>query len=358
MVEDDRVQLPTRTVEVVESPPERQQTRRRNDPFSRPRDPFGDMDRLFDRRSRRQPRERPAPRLFLEAEVEPKRPVVGQQVVYRLYLYFDVNVRNASPSQLPDFKGFWTRVIPQPERTTQERTTRDGREIYRAILLERALFPRRSGQLEIEPVEATMTALVSDSSPFGSLMPRMRDIESTSNGVTVDVQPLPDPKPEGFDGLVGQLELDVDVDRRELEVGEAATLTLTLSGRGHLQSMPAPQFGEIEGLQVMPPQQQSEEKLRGEQVEGRRVWKWVIVPKRPGEHAMPGLEIPFYDPRRRQYRLASTESVELSVSGASRVADGTQEVKLHPVRGNDLPSTSGGSLFAGGLRHWLVAAPA
>ncbi|MEO1088265.1 MAG: BatD family protein, partial [Acidobacteriota bacterium] len=178
------------------------------------------------------------------------------------------------------------------------------------------------------------------------------------NGVTVDVRPLPDPKPEGFDGLVGQLKLDLDIDRRELEVGEAATLTLTLSGRGHLQSMPAPDLGDIEGLQVMAPQQQSEEKLRGEQVEGRRVWKWVMVPKRPGEHVVPGLDIPFYDPRRGQYRTASTESVQLSVRGASRVADGSQEVKLHPVRGSDLPPTSGGSLFAGAQRHWLVAAPA
>ncbi|MEM1181000.1 MAG: BatD family protein, partial [Acidobacteriota bacterium] len=356
VIDGDRLTLSERTVEVVESPPERAASRR-SDRFSRGRDPFRDFDRLFDRNRRRQPRERPAPRLFLEAEVEPKRPVVGQQVVYRLYLYFDVNVRNATPSELPSFKGFWTRVIPQPERTTQERTVRDGREIYRAILLERALFPRRAGTLEIEPVEATMTALVSDSSPFGSLMPRMRDIESTSNGVTVDVQPLPDPAPDGFDGLVGQLKVSLDIDRRELEVGEAATLSLELSGRGHLQSVPAPELGDIEGFQVMPPQQQSEENLRGDLVEGRRLWKWVLVPKRPGVHVVPGIDLPFYDPRRREYRVASTESVELTVRGASRVVDGAQDVKLHPVRSTVLPSPSSGSFFSSAWRNGLVALP-
>ena len=357
VIDGQRFALPERSVEVVENPPERPSDRGRRSRSAR-RDPFfDDFDRLFDRRRRPQ-RERPAPRLFLEAEVEPRRPVVGQQVVYRLYLYFDVNVRNATPAKLPDFKGFWTRVVPQPERTRQERQVRDGREIYRAVLLERALFARRPGKLEIEPVTATMTALISDSSPFGSLMPRMSDIESTSNGVTVDVQPLPEPRPEGFDGLVGDLDLSLDVDRRELEVGEAATITVKLEGSGHLQSMPPPDLGEIEGLQVMPPQQQSEETLDGDRVEGRRVWQWVLVPKRPGEHQVPAIEIPFYDPLRKRYRVASADALTLQVSGTSRVADGSQDVSLHPVRTAIVPPASSSSGFGGGLRHLMVVLPA
>lgn len=357
-IDGDLFELPERALEVVENPPERSSSRDPRGRLSR-RDPFfDDFDRLFDRRRRAQ-RERPAPRLFLEAEVEPKSPVVGQQVVYRLYLFFDVNVRNATPAKLPDFKGFWARVIPQPERTRQERQVRDGREIYRAVLLERALFPRRAGKLEIEPVTATMTALVSDSSPFGSLMPRMSDIESTSNGVTVDVRPLPEPWPEQFEGLVGELDLSLEVDRRELEVGQAATVTVTLEGRGHLQSMSPPDLGQIEGVQVMPPQQESTETLDGDRVEGRRVWKWVLVPKRPGEHRVPAIEIPYYDPRRKGFRVASAEGLTLDVRGTSRVADGSQDVSLHPVRTAVVPPPSSSVPLLGGVSgHLLVVLPA
>ncbi|MEM6796967.1 MAG: BatD family protein, partial [Acidobacteriota bacterium] len=322
------------------------------------RDPFRrDADRPFERQRRRQKRH--PPRLYLEAEASPLNPTVGQQVTYTLYVYYDVNVRNATPGKLPDFKGFWSLVIPQPERTRQERLVRDGREIYRAVLFERALFPRRSGRLEIEPVEQTLTALIPDPSPFGSLMPKMRELKSTSNPVTIDVRPLPEPQPEGFAGLVGRMRLQLEADRAELEVGEAVTLTLRLAGEGHFQGAQAPTLGEIPGFQIMPPQELSNEFLDGTTVRGEREFSYVLLPRRPGSFEIPALEIPYFDPKAGEYRVASAPSVPLEVAGSSSlVATGSREVTLHTVRTANLPvARRARDQIKNALRHALVLIP-
>ncbi len=350
--------LADQALQVVENPPPRAPRRRSADPFSR--DPIDSLlDSTFPRQRPRRQRQAPPPEIFLEAEIQPKRPLVGQQALYTLYLYTDVNVRSVTPTELPDFKGFWAKPIPQPEDTRPERVIRDGREIGRVVLLERALFPRREGRLEIEPVQATMTALIRDSSVFGSLLPRMGEIDRTSNTLTVDVQPLPDP-PEAFSGVVGRVDLKASLEPRILEIGDAATLTLTLEGEGHLQGAQAPVIPELEGLQIFPPQHQSEESLKGHRVHGKRIWSYVLVPQRPGTIELSTISLTYFDPRRRQFNTTAVEGLGLQIKGSTRATQQSgQEVQLHSIRTALLPSVSGNSLLGLGKswRHGLILLP-
>lgn len=364
----DRVfELPERRVEVLEqAPPGRRRgggdpfdSLFRNDPFFQQR---GDrLDSLIERQRRRREEARrqadEAPEIFLRAEVEPGNPYVGEQTLYTLYLFTEVDVRSISPDELPDFKGFWSRNIPQPDRIQPELVRHGGERIYRFVLLQRALFPRRAGSFELPPVEASMEALVRDRRPFGSLLPRARQIVRESNPVTVEVRELP-PAPPGYEGAVGRLDLTAELTPRELEVGEAATLNLTLSGRGHLQGIAAPVLPEIPGLRPFPPQQRSEETLRGREVAGRRSWSYVLVPERPGDYRLPPIEIPYFDPRGGRYRTAATEELTLEVHGSTRVAhEAGQTVELHPIRTAALPAVAGSGVDGARALPWLFAVP-
>lgn len=349
------VELPPANARAVEDPPERARNRRGgNDPFDRrlSRDPF---DSIFGSplERRRRPRAREPiepPRVFLEAEISPRRPYVGQQALYTLYLYTDVTVRSVTPTRLPDFKGFWTQVIPQPQDPDPEWVVRDNREIGRVILLQRALFPRRAGQLEIEPIEATMTAMVRDASSFGNFFPQLRETQRDSNPVTVDVRPLPEGAPDGFRDAVGRIEIAATLEPARLEAGEAATLTLELTGEGHLQGLLEPSLPEIADVEVFPPQQQSEESLRGTRVRGKRVWSYVVVPRRPGTVDIDPIRVPYFDPRAGEYRVASTDALQLEVTGNTKIARGSgSDVELHGIRTGSLPSPS---LAGGGDRLW------
>ncbi len=359
---DGRVlELAERRVEVLaEAPPERRD-RRAADPrlLVRSRSPsanhpsyLGPADEPRTRR-RRPARRSVVPQVFLRAEAVPASPWVGEQVLYTLYLYTEADVGSIRPEELPDFKGFWSRTIPQsgliPEPV-------DG-DLYRVVLLEQALFPRRGGRFEIPPVAATMEARVRDPGITGSLMPRTHELSRVSNPVAVEVRELP-PAPAGFRGAVGRIDLAAELAPRELEAGEAATLTVTVRGRGHLQGIPAPELPALAGVEVFPPQQQGDETLTGKEVSGLRAWSYVLVPERPGEWRLPAIEVTYFDPREERYRVARGPELELVARGSTRRAkEGGRAVDLHPIRTAALPAVAGDGVDWARLRPWLFAIP-
>ncbi len=356
-LESRDVELPERRLEVLEAAPADRRRAASNGPSLDPRGASdgrfrGDAD-LFNPRRRRRPRPVAAPRVYLSAEIEPADPYVGEQVLYTLHLFTQVDVRSVNPQELPDFKGFWSRVVPQPDQLRPKMIYRDGERIGKVVLLQRALFPRRGGSFEIEPVEARLAALMPDSSPFGSLLPRTRDIVRTSNSVTVEVRPLP-PPPPGFQGAVGQLELTAELIPGEIEVGEAATLALTLAGRGHFQGLPPPLLPEMPGVRIFPPQQQGTETVHSQRVSGERTWSFVLVPERPGRWQLPAIRLPYFDPRQGRYQVAAAALPALTVTGSASLAqrDG-QTVELHPIRTAALPAARRAGR-RGARLGWLV----
>ena len=353
-IEGQPIDMGERGVDVIREPPRR---RRAEDPFDRlfSREPFSEVrsGRGYHRSSRR-PAE--VPQIFLHAEARPPEPYVGQQTLYTLNLYTQVDIHSVNPDGFPDFKGFWARVIPQPDQKP-EMVRFEGERFGRVVLIQRALFPRRAGTLEIEPIAARMVARVTESGPLGSLLPKNREIVRQSNAVTIRVRELP-PPPPGFQGAVGDVSLAADLAPPELAVGEAATLKLELSGTGHLQGIQAPQIPEIPGIEVFPPQQQSEEELRGKSVVGSRVWSFVLIPQRPGEWALPPIEIPYFEPRGERYQVASSPALTLKVEAAASDAPAAGPVpELHPIRTAALPAPGGAGGFSKAVVPWLFGLP-
>lgn len=334
------LELSPATIQVVENPPPRPR-RRSNDPFDRlfRNDPFFQRDPaedFFEQRRRRQQPSR-APQLYLEGVVDDSKPWLGQQLVYTLYLYTDVDVRSVSPTKLPDFKGFWAEVLPLPENNAPEILERDGRRMGRLPLLQRALFPRQSGRLEIGAVEAAMTVLTGDG--FFGLSPTQSQITRQSNKVIVEARPLPAGAPADFRNVVGQVELEAKLEPRSLEVGQAATLELRLTGRGHLQGVAAPEIPAIPGLQVFPPQQSGGDTIKKNTIVGNRVWSYVLVPDRAGRISLPALEIPYFDPAAGRFAKTATAPLELEVKGSTQAIRPSGGVAaLHPIRPNALPA--------------------
>lgn len=294
------------------------------------------------------------PRIFLRAEVTPRHPFVGEQIIYTLNLYTQVSIHSVTPEDFPEFKGFWAQVIPQPDQLRPKMVSYEGERFGRVVLLERALFPRRAGTFELDAVSARMVARLPDSGPFGAARPRNREIVRRSNPVKIDVRELPDPPPE-WTGAVGQMLLSATLEPAEVAVGEAATLTLRLEGKGHLQGIPAPAIPELAGIEVFPPQQQSGDELKGKRVHGWRTWSYVLTPQRLGEWRIEPIELSFFDPAARKFRVATTEPLELTVTARKRTTD-VEEAEIHPIRTAVLPAV-GGEVSPQDLLPWLFALP-
>ncbi len=361
-VHSGRLHLGTRAIPLPEdrlavvAPAPAEQRESRRDPRA-PQDVFpGDsFDSGFTPPRRRRLRPVAPPRIYLSAEVDPAEPYVGEQVLYTLYLFIQTDVHSVYPEELPAFRGFWSRVVPQPDQLRPKMIFRDGERIGRVVLLQRALFARRAGRIEIEPAKARLAAMMPDPGPGGSPLPRSREILRSSDTVTVDVRELP-PPPAGFQGAVGQITISAELDPRSLEVGDAATLSLTLAGHGHFQGLPPPLLGELDGIRVFPPQQQSSESVERKQVSGERSWSFVLVPERPGKWQLPPIEVPYFDPAQERYRTASATLLELAVKRSTRLAQrNDRTVELHPIRTAALPAPGAGGWSGAG--PWLFVLP-
>lgn len=273
------------------------------------RSPFDDLDEMMDPFSRRRGRRSqpaPQPKVFLRAEATPRDPYVGQQVLYTLYLFTQADVAAIEPAEMPDFNGLWVHELPESNQRSTVLTDVGDERYGRAVMLRKALFPLRDGEIEIGPMSARMAIKVPASSFYGPLLDRVEQIQRTSNKVTLDVRPLP-PAPAGYDGAVGQLELAVDLQPAELKVGEAASLEVRLEGEGHIQGLEAPELAELDGLRRFPPEQSGGSTITGHRVRGERSWTYVLVPDTEGRWELGPIDYPYFDPVAGEYKVATSE---------------------------------------------------
>ncbi len=315
------------------------------------RSPFAELDEMWDpfgRRRAREPLPPFKPNIFMRAEVSPRSPFVGQQVLYTLYLFTQADVAAIDPVEMPDFAGAWSQEVPQPEPRKVTMTKVQDVDYGRVILLRKALFPLRDGRLEIEPVRARLVIKVPERSWLGPLLDRTEQIERTSNKLAVEVKPLPE-APEGFQGAVGQLELASHLEPAELEVGQAATLTVSLAGEGHIQGLPAPALPELDSVRRFPPEQSGRDKIVGTKVRGERSWTYVLVPDQPGEWELPEIRYPYFDPAAGEFKEAVAEAVKLrslpdpetlAASAPTPATEEATEAGADLVAGSGLPRPS------------------
>ena len=251
------------------------------------------------------------PDVFLRADVRPLKPVVGQQVLYTVYLYTLADVSALSPTAVPDFQGFWVRDIPQPTKLPTDIVEVEGKRYARVVVLQRALFPLRNGRHQLQATEVDLLVRTVQRRLFGPPVSDSEQLHLRTPVMPLDVQPLP-PSPPGFTGAVGKMSLAATMDPPELRLGEAATMTVTLSGEGNLQGLPEPPMPKIEGLKVLPPEKAEEDKISGTTIRGSRTWSYPVVPERAGTYRLEVPGIPYFNPAAKKYEVAKVEPVRLT----------------------------------------------
>jgi hypothetical protein len=359
-IQDKQMSLPDREIRVQKEPTQEAQPRRSRDDDDPFKQFFGQMP---------VPRWRPAPEspddpaVFLRAELQPPQPVVGQQVLYTIYLFTREDIANIAPTGLPSFKGFWVQDIPIPQHPPMEMVELNGRRYGRVPLIQKALFPLRAGGFPIEGATLDLTVEHYDRSFFfGPAVARPETVRLRTDGQILNVQPLP-PAPPGFTGAVGQLALNVRLEPRQLRLGEAATLTVQLGGTGNFQGLPEPQVTAPAGLTLYPPQQEGRDEIAGTTVRGRRSWSYVVVPGRTGSYRLEAPRVPYFDPIAHEFRTATAAPLELTalprpkVGPVTRVGGmGGEPHPVHAVAAIDAGNPSGRRWVR--LMPWVVALPA
>jgi hypothetical protein len=188
--------------------------------------------------------------VFVMADTPKKNIYLGEGIVVRYYLYRKVDVNSIDIKKYPKLNGFLKRFLQEPERP--ERVTVDGNLYVRTQIYAAKLFPEKTGELKIDPLQLSATYSSSNiNDPFGAFGMN-RDFKTrtlTSEAIKVEVRPLPEPVPPHFTGLVGAHEFQVQFGQTKLIVNEPLEVKLTITGVGALENLEAPDLIKHPGLE-------------------------------------------------------------------------------------------------------------
>jgi hypothetical protein len=266
-----------------------------------------------------EPAEQP-PRAELRAD--PPTAVLHQQVLLQVEVTHPVWAR---PSwEPPAFEGFWAERLPslggpldRDAAGTAIRTT-----VYR-----RALFPTRTGRLEIPASRIR----------YRDSEQEMHELEVPSGHVRVS--PLPEAgRLDGFSEVVGQPAVQTYLSQTEIGEGRNLRLVVDYFGSANVWDAAAPALERAlgSGVEIFaePPRLTLGEK--GGRLSARRTFRYDLVPRRRGDFEIPAFELAYFDPTSGAYRLARSEPIPFRVvhrpRGAASFPTGGSRAARSPVQ--------------------------
>src|SRR6266700_1451782 len=295
--------------------------------------------------------------VFAELIVPKKIAFVGEMVPVQVRLGYDprTHPQLTEPPEITG-QGFTAQKLQQSSENLE---TINGRT-YNIVTFKSAIAAVHSGKLEIGPVKAKAQVVVprrlssprsrspfdsfdlddpfSDpffSNPFGQFGER-REVEISSEPVTLDVKALPQNAPPSFSGAIGNFTMTTEAKPKSVQVGDPITVTSTISGRGNFDRVNAPVVEDEHGWHKYPPS--SKFKQDDEVgISGAKSFETVFSPNEK-KQTVPVLAFSYFDPAKEQYVGLRSESIAITVQGG---AAATQNVAAsQPASASPAPAVA------------------
>lgn len=267
--------------------------------------------------------------VFLEATPNKRKAYLGEQILLTYRIYYTIPISQLSVSKAPSYSGFWTKDITENDGSLQQSSiVRDGQQYNVATIQEIVLFPQKTGELIIDPLDITCIAQIRQQrnrsqgyDPFedffgdimGSAYTNVRkDIKSQP--ITIEIEPLPTSnKPNNFNGAVGQFTFTSKIDKNELKVNEAFTLTLTVSGKGNIELLELPKPVFPPDFEVYDPKITSSVKSNALGIHGSKKAEYIIIPRVAGDFTLKDIEFSYFNPSLKRYETLKSDIHSIQV---------------------------------------------
>jgi hypothetical protein len=307
--------------------------------------------------------------LMIKAEVSNSNPYMGEEVIVTHKLYVSNKINGGfsiEKMNLPTQTGLWSYQMGDPNaEAKRNNTTIDGKPYTVYEIRKTAVFPQKSGEIQISPFEMKIKARViyqvRTNDPWEAFFgggQRSQDylLDKKSNVIKLNVKNLPaNNRPDNFDDLVGNFTVKAHLSRFELKANDATNLTITITGTGNLQHIEPPKIAFPTDFDVTDPKVLDKINTSGSTVNGLRTFEYVIVPRTEGEFVIPAASFSFFNKATQSYQTITTEDFFIKVNkdeggNVNQIVSSNQkDIKyldkdirfiktsgraFHPVRGN------------------------
>ncbi|MEI8256745.1 MAG: hypothetical protein WCJ30_13805, partial [Deltaproteobacteria bacterium] len=264
------------------------------------------------------------PNAFLRVAVDNPNPYLGQQVTLRVWLYIGSSEANCEVSDEPTLAGFWNESLIPPTRECASRwftTNIAGRYMSVGLVRKIAIFPSQTGVLTIGAVRASVEMI------SGGMFRSVQRLEVRSPDLQVEVRepPAAGRRVDYVPGTVGPVQLTAEVDRATGAVGETLAFTVHAMSDGSLASAVVAPPTNVDGVRVRVGGSHARHDTSGARVASSLDTEILVVPERPGRIDLGTVQIPYWDPARGVYDVASVQLPVITVTGAALARDDSAE---------------------------------
>ncbi len=277
--------------------------------------------------------------LFITATAS-KQHVREQEPVLITYKVYTRVALTQMSGKLADMKGFHTQEIDLPQQKTFSVENIRGQQYKTVTWSQYVVFPQVAGKLQIPSVTFDGIVVQRDRTidPFeaffngGSNYVEVKK-KVVAPSLTLQVDPLPDPKPDGFAGGVGSFSISTSIDKQQVKAGDPVTLRVVVSGHGNMQLLREPTVEVPKDFERYDAKVTDKTKLTTRGLEGNIVYDFLIVPRHQGEYELPGLQYAYFDLATGKYKTLTTAPIQLKVekgidgNGQSRDFMGQEDVQ-------------------------------
>jgi hypothetical protein len=292
--------------------------------------------------------------VLLSVSVDRKTVYVGEQVTVTYVLRARNSVANLILKDAPEFNGFWTESLDEPQELRWQPVAFGDQSCSTALVRRVALFPSQPGELEIGRMSLAGLVTMSGWLFRGEVGP----FSVSSAPLRIVAKPLPDAdKPVDFKGGVGDFTLSAALNKTESRGGEPLLLDVTVAGSGGIGIVGQPGVVAPAGLKLLAPRETLEARRSGNRVAGTRTWSFPVVPQAEGQHVIPAISMSFFSPEQGRYYTLSAGPLAFVSTRATVAAalDGTRPVgtDIHHIK-----SASGSrAALPAGQWPWLLYPP-
>ncbi len=243
-----------------------------------------------------------------------------EPVLITTRIYTRVNLEGISSVKQPELRNFVVEELPAQSGNIQWEMQNIGGKTYRVgTFSQRVIYAQTSGRHTVEPTSIEFMIRQrqarQSNSIFGDFFDSYRTVKKNvrSKPITIQVKPLPSPRPANFSGIVGNVTLDVSASKTEAKVNDGITLKAVISGTGNHRLARNPEFQVPTDFDVFDPQVTNSINQTAQGGRGTRTVETLIIPRHSGTFEIPAVAYSFFNPSTGRYQTLEGKPITINV---------------------------------------------